>query len=88
MTAFSDWDKVCLTNYIALTMFFWEKKWKWILYIMDVLGHVENSYFWGVFDISRKVREIILKPKIAEQRACYDHIMVKAQTNPGSESAT
>ena len=40
------------------------------------------------FNISRKVREIIFEPKNAKHRACFGHIIEKAQMTPGSESAT
>ena len=40
------------------------------------------------FNISRRVREITFEPKNAQHRACFDHIIEKAQMNPGSESAT
>ena len=41
-----------------------------------------------VFNISRKVKEIIFEPKNAQHWVCYDHILEKAQMTPGSESAT
>ena len=34
------------------------------------------------------VREIIVEPKNAQHRACFDHMIEKAQMTPGSESAT
>ena len=40
------------------------------------------------FNISRKVQEIIFEPKNAQHRACFDHMIEKAQMTPGSESAT
>ena len=40
------------------------------------------------FNISRKVREIIFEPKNAQHRACFGHIIEKAQMTPGSDSAT
>ena len=41
-----------------------------------------------VFNISRKVKEIIFEPKNAQHWVCFDHILEKAQMTPGSESAT
>ena len=40
------------------------------------------------FNISRKVREIIFEPKNAQHRACFGHIIEKAQMTSGSESVT